>query len=462
MNKIKTNLSVLALTRAIMYAIVYVVFPHGFLSGKSKTNFGIVAVFAQEIDRKINVVNESGHRVEIYWVHPNTGELMRQSDPHIFNGATFSLNSYLGHKFQATELPGIKSGVCGSVRNTCRKNWFTVNENHDQAVTIDRDFEVIHMDNKARAREKAAEMLKKCQQTQIEYIQINASNLSPDLLSKAVDNLKACVESNMENKVEEVEEEIDFQKRIRTKMGVALETYTCADETPDYSEPEKSVSWSNKRRSYSVDKMLDREHSKIHVIKHFIGDRECQVINDAVKPNMKETSIADFNNEGHIRTSQRIMMAHLNVPWERERRGDLIAKVSRRGFEYANDSLGLNIDKFPQEALNVFHYIGQGIEDMEPIHYGPHCDGECIGQRHETGGTIATMIAYCEVAEKGGTSIFRNASIKFKPEKGDAVFISYIGKDAKMDDGFTVRSVCPVIDGEQKVIKQIMRLGDEK
>lgn len=64
------------------------------------------------IERSIEIMNKSGHKVEIYWVHAGTGELVLQSSPHVFNGATFTLNSFVGHSFQARELPGKSSGVC--------------------------------------------------------------------------------------------------------------------------------------------------------------------------------------------------------------------------------------------------------------------------------------------------------------------------------------------------------------
>ncbi len=69
--------------------------------------------------------------MEIYWIHPQTKETLLQSDPFIYNGATFSLNSYASHAFEARELKS-KKGNCGGKDNTCRVGYFTVNENVDQ------------------------------------------------------------------------------------------------------------------------------------------------------------------------------------------------------------------------------------------------------------------------------------------------------------------------------------------
>jgi hypothetical protein len=86
--------------------------------------------------------------VEAYWVHATSDELVKQSDPFIFNGAMFALNSFAGHTFQIREMPGQKSGVCGDAdgdfdaapldvgiphNEMCRISYFTVNYNRDQS-----------------------------------------------------------------------------------------------------------------------------------------------------------------------------------------------------------------------------------------------------------------------------------------------------------------------------------------
>ncbi len=56
---------------------------------------------------------------------------MLQSDPFVFNGAAFNLNSFVTHEFEVREIPG-KSGKCLGKDETCRVGYFTVNENSDQ------------------------------------------------------------------------------------------------------------------------------------------------------------------------------------------------------------------------------------------------------------------------------------------------------------------------------------------
>ena len=60
-------------------------------------------------ERPIKILNESGSKVEIYWIHPNTGALALMSSPNVLNGASFNLNSFIGHEFEIRELPSTKT-----------------------------------------------------------------------------------------------------------------------------------------------------------------------------------------------------------------------------------------------------------------------------------------------------------------------------------------------------------------
>lgn len=95
-----------------------------------------VAHAAHPTERSITIMNESGRRVVIHWVHPDTGEMVLQSDPDVLNGASMDLNSYVGHTFQVRELPAKKTGVCGGEGEVCRVDHFTVNTNSDQGELL--------------------------------------------------------------------------------------------------------------------------------------------------------------------------------------------------------------------------------------------------------------------------------------------------------------------------------------
>ena len=156
------------------------------------------------------------------------------------------------------------------------------------------------------------------------------------------------------------------------------------------------------------------------------------------------------------------MQAGVRVPWERESKGDLIARVVRRLYDYTNDAVGYNLTVEGQEDLMSIQYFGVGRNSTEsPDQYRPHCDGDCDGLPHKTGGRVATMVMYCDVEGLvGGATNFQNAGVYVKPELGAAAFFSYMDPLTKnMETGFTTHSGCPVIEGTKKIAVHWMRIG---
>ena len=83
--------------------------------------------------RSIKILNESGSRVEVYWIHPQTREGTLMSSPNVMHGASFPLNSFVGHEFELRELPSATSGECKSEDKVCHTASFAVSENDDQS-----------------------------------------------------------------------------------------------------------------------------------------------------------------------------------------------------------------------------------------------------------------------------------------------------------------------------------------
>jgi hypothetical protein len=86
--------------------------------------------------RSIQILNESGSRLEVYWIQPQTRVGTLMSTPDVMNGASFPLNSYVGHEFELRELPSKSTGVCKSDDQTCRSVYFAVTENDDQSEFV--------------------------------------------------------------------------------------------------------------------------------------------------------------------------------------------------------------------------------------------------------------------------------------------------------------------------------------
>lgn len=90
---------------------------------------------ARPPDRSIQMHNDSGSRIEVYWVHPSSGERRLMSTNPVRFGATFPLQTFVGHEFEMRELPSEKTGDCKSADQTCRQASFVISENDDQGMS---------------------------------------------------------------------------------------------------------------------------------------------------------------------------------------------------------------------------------------------------------------------------------------------------------------------------------------
>ena len=60
------------------------------------------------------------------------------------------------------------------------------------------------------------------------------------------------------------------------------------------------------------------------------------------------------------------------MDWEKEEAGDLIARLSRRVYDYTNHVLPMfEIEEAGQEDIMSIQYFGRGKEDEAPDRYRP-------------------------------------------------------------------------------------------
>lgn len=418
------------------------------------------AVRSKQLDRPIKIKNDSGSLIEVHWVHPETGELYLMSSPNVSNGATLPLGAFATHVFEATELYDARSkSNCLENGKNCHSARFTVNENHDQVFTILDNFLVDHEDDTMVNKHENSDVLNHCKQKQLEYLQKNIDKVTPAIAAQAIDGLVECMGSSIAKNFEDFNEEIAFHSDVRAKMGEQLENYTCADDDSKDPTPLETRIWNHRGKNHTVKVMIERMHSKIHVVEDFINDDECEAMEKAAKPSLHKATVADSDGGSQLSENRKALQAGIKVPWNKEAKGNPIAVLSRRVFDYTNYATGLSLEHHGQEDLMSIQYVGRGLTEKAPDRYMPHCDGSCTGLPHKEGGRVATMVMYCVVAEKGGATNFRNSYVKVRPKKRSAVFFSYMGLDGIMDNGFTEHSGCPVIEGEKKIVTQWMRLG---
>jgi hypothetical protein len=333
-----------------------------------------------------------------------------------------------------------------------------------QAVTIDENFEVRHIDSKSIARESAQTLLEDCQNSVISAIEKDITLLAHN----AVQMVSECIFQSVSLEMEKASEEIRFQASLRTKMAGHFENATCADFELPSSEPIATNIWRHKGVSRKVETLLERDASKVHVITNFISEEECNaMVEERAKSSLHSSAkVADGKGRREELSSptRKAMHAGIKIPWHQEDDGNPLTTVSRKVYDYVNDVLDLNIEEHGQEDLMSIHYFGRGKNgknDTVPAdRYMPHCDGDCDGMTHRDGQRMASIIMYCTIPEKGGATIFRNSGLHIVPERLSATFVSYIDPDTfVMDNGFTEHSGCPVIEGEKHIVIQWVRYG---
>lgn len=411
--------------------------------------------------RHISILNNSGRPVQIFWVHPDTGEGVLMSEPHVVSGADFPLDSFVGHTFEARELPSKKTGECKNYEDgpgVCRRALWSVSDNDNQVANITDTFELVFVDNKIKARAEAGDLVNACQETAKQSLLEAGSDT--DKTQKAIDDLMACVHSGVAIALEKVNEEIGFQAAVRKDIAATLENYTCVDDTLNSTKDLREETWDYLNDEYIIHIKHDRKASQIHVIDDFIREDECEMMKELAKPTLHRAAVADGKGGSQVSNNRKAMQAGVGVPWHEEQNDHPVARLSRRVYDYTNRVLNLNISEFGQEELMSIQYFGRGRNDSEPDQYTPHCDGDCTGLPHAFGQRMATMVMYCDVADEGGHTNFRNAGVHVKPEKFSSVFFSYMDPEARvMDTGFTEHSGCPVYTGHKTIVTQWIRLG---
>ena len=138
--------------------------------------------------------------------------------------------------------------------------------------------------------------------------------------------------------------------------------------------------------------------------------------------------------------------ARLTAGWIASR---VCRRVARRKFAFAREVAGYNVQEgVGQEPINAVYYYHDGDQ------YRPHCDGECHGGRYTLGARVASSLAYCLTAERGGYTLFTRAGIKVVPRRRQMLFFGYFyngstNVGAVMDNGHTEHTGCPTHEGRK-------------
>lgn len=432
---------------------------------------------ASDLSRAVDISNESGHKLEIYWLRPETGEAVRYAD--VQSGDKAKINSFVNHTFMLRD----ETSTCEEQEENCLVNYITVSDEHkrlrkcqDMMRTrqVSRDphdsnppprFQVVHVkeglqvqyeaDDQIEGNSDGKRVVDECKARAAARLETAGADLT-----QVMEDLSTCVEEGLTRLLEAKNEELAVESQDRRHLADKLENYTCADNDLQTSETTEIRQWNYNGTVREVHVLHERPASQIHVLKDFISAEECDAIQQAAKPILHRGTVADGAGGHKLSEHRKAFQAGLKIPWDKEKEGNPIARVVRRLYDYTNHATGYNLSVVGQEDLMSIQYFGNGENDPTPDQYRPHCDGDCDGKIHKEGGRVATMVMYCDVPERGGFTNFGYAGVTARPQKGAAAFFSYMDPVTKIKDhGFTTHSGCPVIEGTKRIAVQWMRIG---
>lgn len=442
---------------------------------------------AVDLSRALDIWNESGHKLRVYWLRPETGEAVRFKD--VESGAKFVINSFVNHTFMVRD----ETSECQAHEENCHVNYITVSDENDRQrefivcneckvflflhlflishptilpftspcyivvhikeglqVEYEGDGEDVLKDSSAGKK-----VVNDCKATAAARLASPAVNAT-----KVFHDMATCVESGLARLLETKNNELAIEEKDRRELADKLENYTCADDSLSTSPPLEIRQWQHNGTVRNVHVLHERRASQIHVLQDFISEEECAAIEKAAEPKLHRGTVADGAGGHKLSEHRKAFQAGLKIPWDKEEEGDLIARYVRRVYDYTNHATGYNLSVVGQEDLMSIQYFGNGENDPTPDQYRPHCDGDCDGKIHKEGGRVATLVAYCTVPDKGGFTNFGQAGVTARPRKGAAAFFSYMDPETKIkDNGFTTHSGCPVVEGTKRIAVQWMRLG---
>ncbi len=120
----------------------------------------------------------------------------------------------------------------------------------------------------------------------------------------------------------------------------------------------------------------------------------------AAKPKLHRATVADGKGGSHYSEHRKAMQAGIKVPWDKEKNGDAITRLSRRVYDYVDHVLGLDNDTHVKEDLMLIQYRGRGLNDTEALdRYTPDCDVDGTDLPLKNGTRMATMVMYWYVSQ---------------------------------------------------------------
>lgn len=369
--------------------------------------------------RDIHIVNLSDVKVDIFWVNPQTGELIKSVDTGILKGTDTLINSYIGHKFEVHELARKSDKKCRGVNDECRKATFVVTNNEDQRFNIEKDITISYEDARSRAMEKAKKVSEECPMPEA------VEGEMPDLEKWA-----ECLQSQINATLDVSREEIEFQAGVRKNLGRKLVNYACTDE--DF--PTSSSTYNQTlqlglgpARNPKMKYLFQSETSKVVLLEGFLARSQCKWLKESAARSGNRLDWSSISDVA-IRTVVERMYKALEQVADHREDPDFLDQ---------------------QRKLSHMHPLFE-------LHEGDTDSKTFIAEDDERHPLMGTFILFCDVADKGGAIHFPKAGVHVKPEVGQGLLVTYLDPSTgeRSDDAFTSEFVeCPVVEGKRTTLK---------
>ena len=443
-------------------------------------------------DRTVQVINQSGQHVSVEWVHPLSGQTIPMGKA-THHGHQVTLNTFVNHTFvvvpsqtnhdaEKQEPPELPVPTSNHASSSSPQEQVTITISPDtsrhqvfvlrQGMVLEEQQEETEQspprENASSSQSHTTTMvhdrvIRDCQAQALEAL---SSSKQQNQHKDLIHDLSACLTRHTANVLVEANDALQQEQRLRLDVSHATENYTCTDPHRATSPPIAVETWTNRHElatNFSHDHVVHvlhrRASSQIHLVHNFISPNECQAIQQAAAQTLHRGTVADGKGGSRLSDNRKAWQAGSTPHWHLLEK-DPIAIVSHRILSYTNHATGYNLSHEGQEDLMSIQYFGHGTADPTPDRYMPHCDGECSGRPHKTGGRVATMVLYCDAPTLGGGTNFQNAGVLVQPTVGAAAFFSYYNPTTQlMETGLTSHSGCPVLEGTKRIAVQWMRMG---
>jgi hypothetical protein len=379
--------------------------------------------------RDIQIVNDSDVKVDIFWINPQTKELVKSLDAGLLKGTDSMVNSYIGHEFEAQEVPRKSTGTCRAENNECMKGHFVVTSNEDQRFTIEKDLSVTYEDARSRAMEKAKKVSEECPMPQT-----SSGDGLPDLEEWAT-----CLQQRINDTLHGSKEEIEFQADVRKNMGQRLVNFACSDEEFPQSKSTYNQTLNlglGPQRNPKMKYLFQSETNKVILLENFVARSQCKWLKESAERGGKNRLEWSAIGDVAIRTVV-----------------ERIYKALDQTLEYSVpkeflDEQRISSGEHPLFELHSIDSAANGGTDVDTNRF--------LAENHAGHPLMATLILFCDVPEKGAAIHFPKSGTHVKPEVGHALLISYLDHNTGEtgDDAFTSEFVeCPVVEGKRTTLK---------